>query len=348
MVNRIKYFVVILLFSGGLSAQDINFSQAYVSGSYLNPALTGLFNGFVRVSSQYREQGRGALDTKFKTYAVSADIKYKFNTINKFSKDILAVGLFFVNDRVDVYDFNTNIINLSLAYHKALGFRTNQFIGLGFQGGVVQKNINREHLTFEDMFNKIDAYTFPTREPVLANNFAVGDFSLGLYYTVTPNHLTVFGAGIAYQHFASPNISFYRNQKNITNSNKLYSKLTFHTSLDYKSASFITIQPRIRFVKQGPFMDLDIGSNIKVSSFNWDMVALHFGLSIHTIKDLDSYGVGPIVPFFGVQYKNFMIGTSYDIVITHIVNTRKNLGAFELSISYLGEQTNEGLVCPEF
>ncbi len=348
MGYRIKYLVVFLLYFGSLTGQDINFSQPYVSGAYLNPALTGLFNGFVRVSSQYREQGRGALDTKFKTYVVSADIKYKFNTFNKFSKDILAVGLYFINDRVDIYDFNTNVINLSLTFHKALGFRTNQFIGVGFQGGVIQKNINREHLTFGDMFNKIDAYTFPTREPVLANNFAVGDFSLGVYYTVTPNNNTVFGTGIAYQHFSTPNISFYRNQDNITNSNGLYPKITIHTSLDYKSASFVTVQPRIRFVIQGPFMDLDLGSNVKVSSFNWDLIALHFGLSVHTIKDLDSFGVGAIVPFFGVQYKNFMIGTSYDFVLTHFVNSRKNLAAFELSVSYLGEQTNEGLVCPEF
>jgi len=348
MWSKIKFVFLFLLFFSAANAQDIVFSQSYVTGSYLNPALTGLFNGFVRVSTQYREQGRGALDYKFKTYAVSSDIKYKFNTINKFSKDILAVGLFYVNDRVELYDFNTNTISLSLAYHKALGFRSNQFIGIGFQGGVLQKNINREHLTFADMYNKVDAYTLPTQEPILSNNFAVGDFSLGLYYTIKPNNNLSLGTGLAYQHFATPNLSFYRADKEIENTNKIFPKVTFHTSVDMKTSSFTTFQPRLLFIKQGPYYDFILGSNFKVSSFNWDQIAFHFGLSGHIIKDLETVSMGGFVPFFGIQYKNFMMGVSYDLVITHLLNSRKNLSAFELSFSYLGEQTNEGLVCPEF
>lgn len=342
------YIIIILFFSGLGYSQDISFSQAYVSGTYLNPALTGLFNGFVRVSTQYREQGRGGLNNIFKTYAISSDIKYNFRAFNKFSQDVLGIGIYFINDRVDLYDFNTNLISLSISYHKALGFRTKQFIGVGFQGGILQKNINREHLTFEDMFDKVGSYSFPTAEPGFSNNFAVGDFSLGLYYTISPKNSMKIGTGIAYQHFASPNISFYRKSENIENKNDLYPKITYHASMDLKTKSFTTWQPRIRFVKQGPYMDFEAGSNLKMTSFNWDVVALHFGLSGHVIKDLESVNVGSIVPFFGLQYKNFMMGFSYDVVMTHVINSRRNLHTFEFSLSYLGEQTNEGLVCPEF
>ncbi len=342
-------FILIFVFIASLGrSQDINFSQAYVSGIYLNPALTGLFNGFVRVSTQYREQGRGALDNIFKTYVISSDIKYHFKSFNKFSKDVLGVGIYFINDRLDLYDFNTNIISLSLSYHKALGFRTKQYIGIGFQGGILQKNINREHLTFEDMFDKVSSYSFPTAEPVFSNNFAVGDFSLGLYYTISPTSKLKIGTGLAYQHFSTPNLSFYRKAQNLENKSNLFPKITYHASIDIKSGSFTTIQPRLRFVSQGPFYDFELGSNVKLSSFNWDQIALHLGLGTHLVKDLESVFVGPVVPFFGVQYKNFMMGLSYDIVMSHVVYSRKNLHTFELSISYLGDQTNEGLVCPEF
>ncbi len=349
MGRRLIYVVLfVFLLSEFQYGQDVSFSQAYVSSSYLNPALTGLFNGFVRVSTQYREQGRGVLDNKFQTYAISSDIKYKFNTFNKFSEDILAVGLYFINDRVEVYDFNTNNIAISLAFHKALDYRTQQYIGGGFQMGIIQKNINREHLTFGDMYDNIDSYSFPTQEPIISNNFAVSDFSLGVYYTMSPTSKTKFGAGVAYQHFASPNLSFFRKNKFIENESSLFSKITFHTSFDYKYASFTTIQPRIRLIKQGPFIDLEVGSNFRISSFDWDIAALHIGLSGHVIKDLDSYGVGSLVPFVGFQYKNFMMGLSYDLSMTHVINTRNNLHTIEISFSYLGEQTNEGLVCPEF
>ncbi len=328
--------------------QDVNFSQAYVSSSYLNPALTGLFNGFVRVSTQYREQGRGVLDNKFKTYAISSDIRYRFNTFNKFSEDILAIGLYFINDRVDVYDFNTNNIALSVAFHKALDFRTEQYIGVGFQMGIIQKNINREHLTFNDMYDHIDSYSFPTSEPVLSNNFAVSDFSLGVYFKMKPSLKSAFGAGIAYQHFATPNLSFFRDNEYVENKSDLYSKITLHSSFDYKYASFTSVQPRLRFIKQGPYLDLELGTNFKFSSFNWDIASLHLGLSGHFINHFDAFGIGSVVPFVGLQYKNFMMGVSYDISMSHIINTRNNLHTFEISFSYLGEQTDEGLVCPEF
>ena len=342
------YIVVILFFSGFVYSQDISFSQAYVSGTYLNPALTGLFNGFVRVSTQYREQGRGGLDNIFKTYVISSDIKYNFRTINKFSEDVLGVGIYFINDRVDLYDFNTNMISLSVSYHKAIGFRTEQYIGIGFQGGVLQKNINREHLTFEDMFDKVGSYSFPTAEPGFSNNFAVGDFSLGIYYTISPTDKIKIGTGIAYQHFASPNISFYRKAENIESKNDLFPKMTYHAAMDIKILSFTSLQPRIRYVKQGPYMDFEAGTNVKMSSFNWDLIAIHFGLSGHVIKDLESVTVGSVVPFFGFQYKNFLMGFSYDMVMTHVINSRRNLHTFEFSLSYLGDQTNDALVCPKF
>lgn len=345
---RCRFIFFLLLAVSGINAQDVNFSQSYVSGPYMNPALSGMFNGFVRVSTLYREQGRGGFDTPFKTYAVSSDIRYKFNIFNKFSADILGIGLYFLNDRMEVYDFNTNTIALSLAFHKSLGFRTKQYIGLGFQGGIVQKNINFENLTFEDMYNKVDAFSFPTREPVPSNNFAVGDFSLGLYYTITPSNRMFIAAGVAYQHFAQPNISFYRTEENFDNTSKLFPKLTFHAMMDMKVSSFGKLQPRIKVLSQGPYADYMVGTNYRISSFDKDYISFHLGLNLHAIKDLESFGIGPVVPVIGMQVRNFMMGFSYDIVMSHLANSRKNLNTFEFTFSYLGEIEDEGLICPQF
>lgn len=341
--------LVFFLFSiSVVNAQDVNFSQAYVSGPYLNPALSGMFNGFVRVSSLYREQGRGNFDTPFKTYAISSDIRYQFKLFNKFSSDVLGIGLYFLNDRTELYDFNTNNIALSIAFHKSLGFRTKQYIGIGFQGGLIQKNINYENLTFEDMYNKVDAFSFPTMEPVPSNNFAVADFSLGLYYTVAPSKNLTLGGGVAYQHFAQPNLSFYRTEENFENSSSLFSKITIHAMADMKVSSFGRLQPRIKILSQGPFADYMVGANYKISSFQKDYISFHLGLNLHAIKDLESFGIGPVVPVVGMQIRNFMLGFSYDAVMSHIVNSRKNLNTFEFTFSYLGEIEDEGLICPQF
>jgi type IX secretion system PorP/SprF family membrane protein len=307
-----------------------------------------MFNGFVRVSTLYREQGRGGFDTPFKTYAISSDIRYRLSLFNKLSEDVLGIGLYFLNDRMEVYDFNTNNIALSLAFHKSLDFRTKQYIGIGFQGGIIQKNINFENLSFEDMYNKVDAYSFPTREPVPSNIFAVGDFSLGLYYSITPSNKFGASAGFAYQHFAQPNISFFRTEENFENTSELFPKFTFHAMIDMKVSSFGRLQPRIKILNQGPFADYMVGANYRLSSFNKENMSFHLGLNLHAIKDLESFNIGPVVPVVGMQIRNFVIGLSYDVVMTHLISSRKNLNTFEFTFSYLGEIEDGGLICPQF
>lgn len=344
-----KILTLLLVINTLLSyGQDINFSQPYVINSYLNPALSGMLNGFVRVATTYREQGSNNIDRPFSTYAVAADIKYDLSLFSNFSDDIIGVGLYFINDRVSSIDFNTNNIELSLAFHKTLGFRTKQYLSAGFQAGILQRNINFDNLTFEDMFNKVDGYTLPTSEPIVANNFAVGDFSVGLNYYIAPGKNTNFSFGGAFSHFAKPNISFYQNQNLFENTSKLPAKIALHFNSEIKIASFSKIIPRLIFYNQGVYSDLSVGTTFKFSSYEKDDISWHLGLHPHVIKDLDSFAAGPVTCLAGIQYKNFMFGFSYDFVMTHIIKSRKNLNTFELTFSYLGDVGDEGLVCPKF
>ncbi|MEZ4908690.1 MAG: hypothetical protein R2771_13855 [Saprospiraceae bacterium] len=77
-------------------------------------------------------------------------------------------------------------------------------------------------------------------------------------------------------------------------------------------------------------------------------LSFHLGLHAHLIRDLDTYGVGPLSAFTGVQLKDLIIGVSYDVVMDHVIYSKRNLNSFELSISYLGDVEDEGLVCPQF
>jgi hypothetical protein len=58
MIMR-KVFVIIIalsLLKTELSAQDPHFSQFFASPLTLNPALTGKFDGVLRVAGNYRDQ----------------------------------------------------------------------------------------------------------------------------------------------------------------------------------------------------------------------------------------------------------------------------------------------------
>ena len=57
-MRRITYVLlcIIYFFPGDTEAQDPAFSQFFASPLTLNPALTGKFNGAVRIAGNYRNQ----------------------------------------------------------------------------------------------------------------------------------------------------------------------------------------------------------------------------------------------------------------------------------------------------
>ena len=188
------FFLFLFIFMNLAKAQDKHFTQFYASPLTLNPALTGAFDGRYRVGGIYRDQWRGVLDNPYVTFAGSVDVRFDI-TLDSRYKDAFAVGLLFYNDEVPGIDFSTNQIALSGAFHKGLDFDKKQFLSLGFQAGLAQRNINYENLTFDDQFNNLDAYSFPTLEDLPENNFAFSDFNVGLNYTYSPKRNMNFFIG---------------------------------------------------------------------------------------------------------------------------------------------------------
>jgi type IX secretion system PorP/SprF family membrane protein len=347
-MNRL---VPILLFMTILSvttrAQDISFSQKFVSSPYLNPALTGIFNGSVRLGIQYRSQWAAPLDASFQSYAASGDLKYNLNLFDETSRDILGVGIQFVNDRIEGIDFNTTLIGLTSAFHKSLNNRFDHYLGVGFQAGIIQKNVNYEQLQFADQYNNIDAFSFPTAEPLPTNNFAIEDFSVGILYLVSPNHRFSYRGGLAYQHLSGPNVSFFRFNEDFPK-NDIIRKFTFHSTASFEMGPYTALLPRLIILSQGPFLDAEIGANVKFTTFTRDNITFHLGLGANVSRDLESVDVTKLIPFVGFQLNNFLIGMSYDVGLNTLIQHNRNYSTFEFSLSYLGEYDNQPLFCPKF
>lgn len=342
-------FILLLVLSISVPGfgQDISFSQKFVSSPYLNPALTGIFNGTVRIGVQYRNQWNSPLDASFQTYGVSGDLKYKLSLLDKTSRDILGVGIQFINDRIEGIDFNTTLIGLNTAFHKSLNNRFDHFIGVGFQAGIIQKNVNYEQLQFGDQYNNIDSYSFPTAEPLPTNNFAIEDFSVGLLYLISPNRKFSFRGGLAYHHLSGPNVSFFRFDEDYTQ-NDIIRKFTLHSTASFRMGPYTHLLPRFILQAQGPFFDTEIGANVKFTTFTKDNMTFHLGLGAHVARDLDIVDFTTLVPFIGFQLNNFLIGMSYDIGINTLARHNRNFSTFEFSMSYLGEYDNQPLFCPKF
>lgn len=343
--------VAFLLLPNSGFCQDPHFSQFYASPLNLNPALAGSAAGNYRVSVNYRDQWRGALDNSLKTFGASGDLKYLLNDRQN-RPDIAAGGFMFFSDQVGDFDLNTNQIALVGAYHKSLSQNFDNYLGIGVQLGLIQKSINYEDLFFQDQFNAIDGFDIPTGELLPANNFAFLDFAVGLNYSVTPIKGRQYYAGLSYAHLTSPNISFYKLDQSpnpeLVKENVLHAKLTGYVGASFKTSEVLEVQPRVLFLNQGPHTEVNLGTNVRYKFLEKESTYVHFGPWLRFVQNEQGFGVESIVFSAGYEIKNFILGLSYDHSIGDLVSDRKGLNALEISISYLGEVENNDGFCPTF
>lgn len=328
-----------------VQAQDKHFTQFYASPLTLNPALTGAFNGKYRASAIYRDQWRNVLDAPYVTFATAIDVRFNVELDSRY-KDAFAVGLLFYNDEVNGIDFSTNQIALSGAFHKGLDFDKTQFLSVGFQAGIAQRNINYEDLLFDDQFNDIDEFEFATGENLPENNFTFSDLSVGINYSYAPSNKTSFFAGFAMHHVLQPQVTFY-NAENQDGDSKLYSKYSAQLSASIPVADLISISPRFLFASQGPHLEMNTGANIRFQFDDFGTSALHLGTWVRPVgNNDDSFDLDAVVLMTGIELNAVLIGLSYDLNLSNISTARR--GAFELSLTYLGDFENDGILCPKF
>src|SRR6186997_1461779 len=134
MMKKLLPAFVLLMISFSAFAQDPNFSQFFASPLTLNPAMTGKFDGVLRVAGNYRNQWP-TINNAFTTFTASVDGSILKNRIAE--NDQLGVGIMAFSDKSGNGVLQNNYLAFSTAYHKALDENGYHQIGLGFQGTYV-------------------------------------------------------------------------------------------------------------------------------------------------------------------------------------------------------------------
>ncbi|MDX1478724.1 MAG: type IX secretion system membrane protein PorP/SprF, partial [Saprospiraceae bacterium] len=264
--------------------------------------------------------------------------------------DYAGVGLSFVADRVSFFDFNSNGIRISGAFHKHLDANTNQYLSGGAYIGLVQRNVNIESLTFDDQFNGLDGYTFGTREDLPENNFAHGDIGVGLNYSVAPSDGLRLSGGVAAAHLISPSLSFFARTPDVENAVDIdqFSKITAYVSTDIAIHKRASLLPRLSWISQGPHSMLNAGTLVRFDINNHNSNALHLGGALRLTEDQGSLAPSAFSFLTAIELSTFLIGLSYDLNLDDIFNERLGQTVFELSVTYIGEYENEATFCPTF
>lgn len=340
----------LLVFTSTLLSQDSRFSQYFVMPTWLNPALSGQYDGKFKLSGVYRDQWRGALDEPMSVFGFNADTKFNLRPKSN-NSDQVSVALLLLNDRTRINDFNTNHISLAGAYHKVLNYRNESYLSGGFSFGISQFGFNYNNFTFGDQFNGVNGYTNPSGEPRPPNSVAVADLGVGLNYTTKVSPSTKIYIGAAGHHVNQANRSFFNQIDDI---NFPFEKedgypLRFNAYLMSRIDVSKTgqIVPRLMYLAQANVTEINVGTTYRQAFYTTKPTALHLGGMINIGDHLESFHLNSLAAIVGFEINELIFGASYEYFINDIANTG-TFGAFELSLSYTGDFEGEEDYCPKF
>jgi type IX secretion system PorP/SprF family membrane protein len=311
-MKNIKIATVLLFLYSGLNAQDAIFSQYFASQPYLNPALTGFFDGSYRINAHYRTQWTN-ISSGINTYGVNGEMKFGDH---EGEKDFVGMGLGMYRD--DLYGrVANNTIRMNLAYHKRLGYgETKHFLSIGTNLGMDYRQVNT-NLIFPD-----------EPAPYQHANIFVPNLGLGLNYQIVfPSFANVFfGGGV--DHLISDKISIFNN--NVQNEKRI----TVYSSARLRVNDAVYLIPTFLYAKQGAHKQINFGTAAQLLMREYYNNKTNFQIGVY--GRLGNEGFDALIGMFRYENKGVQVGLSYDHALTELSSATGGFGALELSLGYIG------------
>lgn len=311
--------VIILMLTITVSAQDIHFSQFWASPLTLGPATAGNFDGTYRAGIIYRNQWAGF--SPYNTFSASYDMTFP---VGLFPGDAVSAGLSMYSDKAGDADFSTMHVMIAGAYHKALG--ANNRLTLGVQAGYSQKKLDALKLKFADQFNGID-FSNPTGELLSQTNFGNLDINAGLQFSSLLSNNVSLEVGATVLHLVPPAETFLNNT-----ANTLGMRIIGYGSSNIKLNDQLKLSPKVLYQTQTKAQEISVGADLGYKLPNENFNATVFAGSWYRLNDA-------IIPYVGMDYKNFRTGLSYDVNISSLNDASNGKGGFEVSLIYIGRIT---------
>jgi type IX secretion system PorP/SprF family membrane protein len=325
--NILNTLFFLLIASGFYKAQDFHISQYDAGSLYLNPALTGMYNGekgSYKVYADSRAQWRALGVKPFFTTYLAYDAPYKIKDKN------IGLGGYFINNRTGPGNFNTTEFMISGAYD-ILNRRADSkhYLTTGLQLGVFYKSFNTGKLTYDIQYS-------PTVEG------GVFDQSVSSGETYSNLNILRFNAnyGIFYKYiekgerwhpFIGASLSHLNraNESFSGTTSRIPIKVSVNGGCDIKLDEKFDITPRFLYMNQAKSNEINFGilGYYKMSENN---TRLMLGFD-YRYKDA-------AIAHLGIKQENYFLRFSYDINTSYLNNYTRSRGAWEISLVYTGEK----------
>ncbi|MFL5764650.1 MAG: PorP/SprF family type IX secretion system membrane protein [Bacteroidia bacterium] len=325
---RSLLLLTIFLSAKVMTAQDFHLSQYDAPPMFLNPAMTGMFDGKFRIHAHYRTQWMAVATKPFTTTGISFDMPVK-----KFG-----IGLQVFNYRAGVGSYNAFSALLSVGYDIVFDKKQNHHLALGVQGGIVQKSVNVNKLTFGNQYTTADGGGFdtglPTGETFSNTSFVIHDINAGaLYYYAKDNvRLNPF-IGFSAFHLTQPTETFFNTD------NKLPLRYYVHGGVKVNVNEKIQLLPKFIYMHQ-----------VNDQEFTATLLLHYF------LKSSDTYLIfGPTyrskdaaIIEAGIKKGNYTARVSYDINTSSLETVSDHRGGFEISLTYIAHRSKPNPIanCP--
>ncbi len=346
-----------IVLSWGIQAQDIHFSQFYMSPTNLNPALTGVMNCKMRFVANYRNQWAPVIGfaNSFNTYNMSFDQKIPVGRY-----DYFGFGGTFWGDKAGSLDFSTLQFKLSGSYSKRMsGSRTSSnYLVFGAEAGLNQRGVKFHNAIWGTQITSNGVDPNGQKDPAVFDpSFLFADVSVGALWFSVLDKYNNFYIGGAYSHLNEP---LQNNITDIPNNGyvpaPLYSKLTVHGGGVFRLNRRNAIVPGMVAFFQGPSFQLNGGTSFRFGSGNSRTNEATFQLGMwarlaNKYKTDNSSGIhmDALILSSRFDYSKYGFGLSYDINTSSLKKANAGNNSFELSFIYnICGPERRGIYCPNF
>jgi type IX secretion system PorP/SprF family membrane protein len=344
--NLLTVFAVVLGLTP-LSAQDIHFSQFYLSPLNLNPAMTGVMNCNVRLVANYRNQWSSVLKSyAYNTFSATYDQRI---TVGR--NDYFGIGGTLWGDKAGRSEFGQIQGKVSVSYSKKMGgYRKKaNYLVVGVDGGILQRSLDFQKLQWGDQHDGAGRYNpdITTVEFFDKDNVLVPDLSAGLLWFAVNGDKSNFYVGGAYHHLNRADISFDSDRED-----QLYSRFTVHAGGEFPIADKFGLVPGVIAMVQGKSMEVNTGTSLRytLNKTRYEYQALQFGAWGRLSNRLESgIHTDAFILSTRFDYNAFSLGFSYDINVSELRPASNSNGAFEFALVYkICGPEKRNVYCPNF
>lgn len=338
----LKYLIISIFLSVQFvtaKSQDIIYSQFYNAPGYLNPALSGEFEGDIRFNMIYRSQWtkiQGALES----YTFSVD----------YQLPVFGGGIGLIANKST--EGTAYLAKLNLAAIVSYNVELNDYsrLSFGLQAGIINRRIDESKLLFADQIDDRGIITGGASSASIFTNNKRSFFDGGAGINLVTGN---FMLGTSAQHINQPNESFTGQVA------KLPMRYGFHTSylisLDRYGEDLPAIIPSLVVYRQDKINSISAGFQYKTNAINLGLWYRGDG------QQHDAIVLSVIFDIFkkGDKTSKFRLGASHDATTsklnyTSTGGTTEGALVFETEIPgraearYLRDRSNNFNRCYKF